>query len=80
MAPIAWTSARLFSRKTPAMAPATADVREVPETLMTLIVISPCPKFSYLRSNGAIPTKIVLIILLDFRAQSKHYFNLPASF
>src|SRR3990172_891240 len=36
-APIAWTSARLCSRTTPAMAPATAEVRDPAETLMVSI-------------------------------------------
>src|SRR3972149_7303529 len=39
-APIAWTSARWCSRTIPAMAPATDDVREPADTLMTLIGLS----------------------------------------
>src|SRR4030042_436168 len=40
-APIAWTSARLCSRTTPAMAPATADVRDSAETLIMSIGHAP---------------------------------------
>src|SRR5688572_12488314 len=39
-APMACTSARLCSRTTPAIAPATAEVRELAETLIISMVIS----------------------------------------
>src|SRR3989304_515805 len=58
-APMAWTSALPCSRMTPAMAPATAEVRDSAETLM--MSIGPSPLLAKRRSARSVGVRMVIV-------------------